>query len=328
MMHGPARRLVVATLAAVLVVGLAGCSMPSLFSLTATPSVSEGLSVLSSQKTASLSTPTLREEGYLTVGISTKSTTAPLYIEDASGNISGIDVDIASALADELGLKVKFVSVDDADSAAANTVDIVMGASSGNLSASELIDAYAESAPAFFTKGSNGIVTASELANKTVGIQAGSVSESALNATTLGMSRQTFSNLNEAFEALESGSVDYVLCDAYAGAYLASSYDDIGFAGTLSAPSSYGIAVSTSNTTLKQAVEQAFETIENNGIYDGIRTHWVADLPSLTSTQQIVDIPTSSSTTSTTGTSTAAVDSDSSSSANDGSTAGSNAVIL
>ncbi len=32
------------------------------------------------------------------------------------------------------------------------------------------------------------------------------------------MSVQGFSNLNDAFEALENGSIDHVACDAHAGA--------------------------------------------------------------------------------------------------------------
>jgi polar amino acid transport system substrate-binding protein len=209
-----------------------------------------------------------------------------------------------------------------------------MGVPSEDLSGSTVVGSYAESASAFFYKGSTGVVSSSDLNGKTVGVQSGSVSEQKLNKTTLGMSRQTFEDLNDAFEALESGSIDYVLCDAYAGAYVASSYDDIGFAGSLNDPSSYGIAIAASNTALKQSVQQALENVEDNGVYDAIRTRWVGSLPTLTSSQQISDIPTADADSSSTdsdlsdasediSTETSEVDN-----AKDGSTAGSNAVIL
>ena len=337
MRQGSGRRAATALLTVAVSIGLTGCSFPTFsdFSLALdVPSVSEGLDSLATGGTAQLSSPTIRQERYLTVGIDTSANTAPLYMEDSSGKVSGIDVDLASALADELGLKVRFVSVGDVDSATASTVDIVMGVPSEDLSGSTVVGSYAESASAFFYKGSTGVVSSSDLNGKTVGVQSGSVSEQKLNKTTLGMSRQTFEDLNDAFEALESGSIDYVLCDAYAGAYVASSYDDIGFAGSLNDPSSYGIAIAASNTALKQSVQQALENVEGNGVYDAIRTRWVGSLPTLTSSQQISDISTADADSSSTdsdlsdasediSTETSEVDN-----AKDGSTAGSNAVIL
>lgn len=330
MKAGITRLATAAALCGALSAGLSGCDAQNLPGVSQlpffdkTPTVSEGLASLSTTSDSQLVPPVIREEGTLTVGIDTDAALAPMCITGDSDTISGIDVDLASALADQLGLKVKFVSIVGTDEATANTCDIVMNVSPDSVADSTVIGSYVESASAFFHKGDEGTVAASDLEGKKVGVQAGSVSERALNKTGLNMTEQSYTNLNEAFTALESGDVDYVLCDAYAGAYLAHTYTDLAFAGTLDAPSTRGIAITTSNTTLQSIIQKALETAQSNGTYDAIRARWIGSFPTLTSDQQISDIPAAQSTTSDTTT-----DETSDTTSNDTTTgAGANAVTL
>ncbi len=287
-----------AALCGALLVGLNGCdavkSLPGVSQLPffdETPTVAEGMASLSVTPDAQLVSPTIREEGTLTVGIDTNAALAPMCITGDGGAITGIDVDLASTLADQLGLKVKFVSIVGTDDATANTCDIVMDVSPDAVSDSTVVGSYSESASAFFHKGEAGTVAVADLEGKKVGVQSGSVSERALNKTGLDMNEQPYANLNEAFDALESGDIDYVLCDAYAGAYLAHTYSDLAFAGSLDAPATRGIAVMSSNTTLQGIIQQALETAQSNGTYESVRARWIGDFPTLTSDQQIADIP-------------------------------------
>ena len=94
-----------------------------------------------------------------------------------------------------------------------------------------------------------------------------------LNNTGLKMSQKSYASLNEAFDALANGEVDYVLCEAYPGAYLASLHKGIGFAGSLEVPVTSGVAVLTENAALATQVQTAFDTISQNGILQLVVLH-------------------------------------------------------
>ncbi|MDD7198678.1 ABC transporter substrate-binding protein [Parafannyhessea umbonata] len=288
------RNTVAAAAALAACVALAGCSGP----LSAFAGPKAGVGEALAAKTAALSpkvTSTI-SKGVLTVGIDTQDSMVPLYVGSSSGKAYGMDVDLASALADELGLKVRFVSVDDANPGLGTTCDVLMGAVDGQVGATTVVGDYAEQASAFFHKGDTGIAKVDDLSSKSVGVQTGSVSQTALSKTGLMMSVKTYDNLNAAFDALESGGVDYVLCDAYSGAYLSARYEEVCLAGTLDAPKAQGIAVSSQNAELADAVKAAYDAVEKNGLMGLVRRRWVAGMDPLSASSQVQDVPAGSPT--------------------------------
>lgn len=294
-MSKPTHRNTVAAAAALAAcVALAGCSGP--LSAIAGPETSVGEALAA--KTAALSpkVDSTISKGVLTVGIDTQDGMVPLYVGSDSGRAYGMDVDLASALADELGLKVRFVSVDDANPGLGTTCDVLMGAVDGQVGATTVVGDYAEQASAFFHKGDTGIAKVDDLSSKSVGVQTGSVSQTALSKTGLMMSVKTYDNLNAAFDALESGDVDYVLCDAYSGAYLSARYEEVCLAGTLDAPKAQGIAVSSQNAELADAVKAAYDAVEKNGLMGLVRRRWVAGMDPLSASSQVQDVPAGSPT--------------------------------
>lgn len=288
------RNTVAAAAALAACVALAGCSGP----LSAFAGPKAGVGEALAAKTAALSpkvTSTI-SKGVLTVGIDTQDGMVPLYVGSDSGRAYGMDVDLASALADELGLKVRFVSVDDANPGLGTTCDVLMGAVDGQVGATTVVGDYAERASAFFHKGDTGVAKVDDLSSKSVGVQMGSVSQTALSKTGLMMSVKTYDNLNAAFDALESGGVDYVLCDAYSGAYLSARYEEVCLAGTLDAPKAQGIAVSSQNAELADAVKAAYDAVEKNGLMGLVRRRWVAGMDPLSASSQVQDVPAGSPT--------------------------------
>lgn len=281
------------TIAAGLLVagGLAGCSIGpvNLDDFIGTPSVEEAREARRSELAPVVADSALKQEGTLTVGIPATET-APLSITTADGVQSGIDIDLAYALADELGLSsVSFVPVDGVDAALAETCDIVMGLEPGDAGSATVIGGYVQSATGLFTRGDvTAPVDASSLSGASVGLQEGSVSAQLVGDFELDIVRTPFANLNDAFEALEQGSVQYVVCDAYAGAYLAAAYPDVSFAGTFDEPTLVGIAVS--SPELQSAVQSALETVETDGVGDIARARWVGDLPTLTAESVITGL--------------------------------------
>lgn len=270
---------------------LAGCSVGpvNLDDFFGTPSVAEAREARRSTLSPVVTSDALRQADTLTVGIPT-SETAPLVLTSSSGERVGIDIDLAYALADELGLgSVVFVTVDDVSTALSESCDVVMGVESSSAEGATVAGSYVQSATALFTKGDvTAPIDASALAGATVGVQGGSVSEGVLNDYETGATASTFSNLNEAFDALEEGTVDYVLCDAYAGAYLATAYPGTVFAGTLDEPVPVGVAVGEGE--LQSAVQGALDAIQTGGVGDIVRSRWVGSLPSLSSETRVTGL--------------------------------------
>lgn len=286
MSHTVARRraasLALALLALVSVTLLGGCG-------TSYPSTSDALKA--STNTPTVSAGATLESGVLTVGVNANNApySWPATSTDGGDALQGIDVDMAFALAEEMGLSVKFVSVGtDYEAASKGSCDVVIGATSAVTPSSEvLVGNYLESAPAVFGRNVSGTVGVDRLATATVAVQADSVSARTLAAMAPSATLSAFGTLNDAFEALEQGSVDFVACDSLMGGYLATSYADISFAGALALPDMRGVAVAASNSELQSAVLKALDAITSDGILRTIRASWVGDLPSITTANQV-----------------------------------------
>lgn len=270
-----AKRFGVLLVSAILVVGMAfamvGCS-----SSTYEPK----------DKQATLSPPNIGKAGVLRVGVDANN--AP-FAGQSSGKISGLDVDIAAAIADELGLNLEIVDIgSDADgSLKDNSVDIVMGVdkSSSSLECWKS-DAYIESAVALFAPSESAAVPTKDSKPK---IAAQTSSMSAWEVTNQFGSDATVptSDLKTAFTQLGTGStVDYVAADAVIGSYAAQiSGSTASIIALLEKPSGYCVGVNKENTALQTAIENTLENLVDNGIINVIESKWLgspidlADVP-------------------------------------------------
>lgn len=254
-------------------------------------SVAEARAARHDSLMAAVSDEDLVTPGTLTVGLQVTGT-APLVIAGSDGEYGGIDVETAYALADQLGLgAVEFVPVQSV-AEGVETCDVVMGASSEEPDCA-VVGSYVQSALGVFsaTDVASVPISAADLGGATIGVQAGSVSQASLGRLNLGNAEQTFSNLNEAFDALAAGTVDYVVCDAYSGAYLAHAYDGVSFAGTIDAPLPVGIAVAPDASSLIGNVQMALDEIQTNGVAAIGRARWVGDFPALTEATVVSGLP-------------------------------------
>lgn len=89
---------------------------------------------------------------------------------------------------------------------------------------------------------------------------------------------KTKSNVNECFEALADGEVDYVACDSTAGAYLARAYPGTVFVGTIAPMVSYD-AIAASGTDLADQAMGILEDALSDGTLEAIFRLWYGDLP-------------------------------------------------
>lgn len=229
--------------------------------------------------TPTVSSPTVVTDGYLTVGVN--SSNAP-FAGNYKGEMIGVDVDTAAALADQLGLKLKLVDINSQDAASLltdGTVDCVMSwnDTSTTISAVSAVGPYLTNGTALFgisLSGSLSVDTGS-LQGVKIGAQAGSVSVTTAGTYCGYDNVVTYNTLSEAFDALENGTVAYVACDAVPGAYLATSYSDIVYGTMIDSPTNVTIGVSSSKTDLKQALENALSTIRKNGVLDVTASKWI-----------------------------------------------------
>ncbi len=291
-----------AALAAVLVCGaicLAGCDFIDNLNPFTTTSVAEAEAARLAAREPRVQSPDIIEDGVLTVGLVT-SEGAPSVFKTSTG-YNGIDVDVAAALAAELGLGVKFVPLQDDATMALTPVDVVMGVPSTEAGGLMVASDYMEEAIGFFTLGdAPTTLSASELEGQTVGVQSASASSQLLATSNLTMTEQSYGNIDEAMEALVAGQVAYVLCPVYPGAFLANEIGGICFCGTLDVPVNVGVGVSAQNTALTDAVQGAMSDIRDNGVLALILSKWVGDLPRLTAASQVSGVELASPTQQTT----------------------------
>ena len=234
-------------------------------------------------KAAAAATPVIGEDGVLRVGVNTGN---PPLAGLGSEKIIGIDVDIAAAIADELGLKLSVVDVgsDPGSALAAGTIDIAMGIDATEADGTFwLTDSYLPTAVAVFAASSgaavpisgDGSTFAAQVSSKSAWAVGNEFGLDALNST---------ATLPDAFSALKAGEVTYAASDAIIGLY--ASYGEgiqASIVALLTEPSGYAVGVSASNSELQALIGQTVATLSRNGVIDVIEKKWLGTAVDLSS---------------------------------------------
>lgn len=275
LMH--AARLGAGTAAVIAVLGLSGCAFNPLSTFT-TPTIDQ---IERETVTPTVPDDALVTPGTLTVALDTSD--APQAMQSGDGNLTGYAVDVARALASRMGLKVAFVDASSADSVLGDKkADIFIGDINSTNGDVSTLGTCLYDAAAVFGKTSDGKslnVTTETLNATTLGVQTSSASQEALAKQSVTANQKTFSNINECFEALESGEVDYVICDSTAGGYLARLMSQISYVGALETPSTLGVAGLAANDELCRAVSDALDGITADGTLEAVHSIWYGTMP-------------------------------------------------
>lgn len=274
--------------AGVLSVSLCACGQP------AAPAPEQ-----SSQDTAAIQAtvapPVIQKEGVLRVAVLTGAG-SPEVMETGDGSYAGLDVDVAAALAKQMGLAVELVPVSSVKDAKAEGVDVVLGVTSKTADGLTVVSSYMEEAVAVFGHGTEAQeLKASDINGKTVAVVTGSPAAAALAGDSgLQVVVRDYASTDEAFKAMANGDADYVACSAYEGGYLTTQYADTVFCGTLSVPTSVGAGVDSSSKELVKAVQDALDAVSNNGVLSVVRSRWVGSMPTLGSDTLVEGVAVSS----------------------------------
>lgn len=220
-------------------------------------------------KNAQVNTPDIMQSGKLKVGVDFGN--PPLAGETSKS--AGIDIDVASALGDELGLQVEFVDVGSSPelSLANKKCDIVMGIPKySEISELKKLDPYLETGCALFSKSANAQVPKKD-GNDKISTQMASASALASQAQ-FGVSCVKLENsLNACFDQLEKGQVKYVAADAVIGTYTANQVEcDCQIIALLTKPSGYCIGIPQANKNLSDKVSAALDNLKKGGVLEAI----------------------------------------------------------
>lgn len=229
------------------------------------------------EATPQVSKPTIAQEGVLRVGVNASN--APLAGQPSSSTkIVGIDVDMAAALADQLGLKLEVTDVGTGAASALSSgkVDLVMGVSKADSSATFWTsDTYLPTAVALFAQSSNSTVPTNTAATK-IAAQVSSNSAWAVTNEYDNSTITTTDDLKSAFSSLQSGQVQYVAADAVVGTYVANNAGmDVHMVALMQSVGGYSVGVLDGNTQLKQAVSNALSALNSNGVAAVIQKKWL-----------------------------------------------------
>lgn len=253
-------------------------------------------------KDPQVNTPVIKNEGVLKVGVNTSL--SPLA---GTGNskIIGIDVDIASALADELGLKVEFVDVGTTPSKALQNgeVDICFGIDSSDTPrGARLTDSYLSTGVCLFALNNSSAKAPALDSTPKIGAQSSSKSAWAVTNMYGKESLVSSSDLSTCLTSLSSNTINYFASDAVIGMYAANKNDiSVKVVAVLGNVSGYCAAISDTNADLYSIISTKLKELVNNKTIETIQKKWLGSTVDLNGVEKISKSGTSDSSQENTG---------------------------
>jgi polar amino acid transport system substrate-binding protein len=207
-------------------------------------------------------------EGTLTVGTDTPF---PPFEIGQPPNISGYDIEVMNAIAEELGLTAEYT-----DTAfdtifrdvAAGQYDIAAAASTitpGRQKTVDFSDPYYEAQQALLVPEGSDIASVDDLSGLIVGAQDGTTGETYANDETDAAEVRGFPEGPDAVSALVTGQVDAVIIDQPVAADAVEKQGGVEIAQEIATNELYGFAMSKENPALVEAVNGALQTIKDDG---------------------------------------------------------------
>ena len=276
------KKLTALLLGTAMVLSLAACggsaSTASSEAASSEAASSEETSEAASSETASESADAA-ELTTVTAGKLTMSTNAafpPYEMTTDSGDFEGIDIEVAGAIAEKLGLELQ---VDDMDFDAAllaaqnGKSDMVMAGvtvTDERLKVMDFSDTYAEGIQSIIVPEDSDIATVDDLSGKTIGTQRGTTGYIYCTDDFGEDSVVAYDNGLTAVQALNNGQVDAVVIDNAPAKEFVSANPGLKILDTAYAQEDYAIGVAKGNTQLLDAINGALEELQADGTLQAI----------------------------------------------------------
>ena len=194
--------------------------------------------------------------------MSTNAAFPPYEMTTDSGDLEGIDIEVAGAIAEKLGLELQ---VDDMDFDAAllatqsGKSDMVMAGvtvTDERQKVMDFSDTYAEGIQSIIVPEDSDIASADDLAGKIIGTQRGTTG-------------YIYDGLT-AVQALNNGQVDAVVVDNAPAKEFVAANPGLKILDTAYAQEDYAIGVAKGNTELLNAINGALEELQADGTLQSI----------------------------------------------------------
>ncbi len=278
------KKIMAVLVAAGMVVSLAACGGSS---QTATgtaesaaetvESAAESVASEAASEDAELVTVT---EGKLTM--STNAAFPPYEMTTDSGDLEGIDIEVAGAIAKKLGLELQ---VDDMDFDAAllaaqqGKSDIVMAGVSvteERQKVMEFSDPYATGVQVIIVKEDSDIASVENLDGKMIGTQRGTTGNIYCTDDYGEDHVTTYDNGLTAVQALMNGQVDCVVIDQEPAKAFVAANQGLKILDTEYVSEDYAIGMAKGNTALQSAVNKALAELQEDGTVQSIVDKYIA----------------------------------------------------
>ena len=276
------KKLTALLLGTAMVLSLAACggsaSTASSEAASSEAASSEETSEAASSEAASDSTDAA-ELTTVTAGKLTMSTNAafpPYEMTADDGSFEGIDIDVAAAIADKLGLELQ---IDDMDFDAAllatqnGKSDMVMAGvtvTDERQKVMDFSDTYAEGIQSIIVPEDSDIASVDDLAGKTIGTQRGTTGYIYCTDDFGEDSVVAYDNGLTAVQALNNGQVDAVVIDNAPAKEFVAANTGLKILDTAYAQEDYAIGVAKGNTALLDAINGALEELQADGTLQSI----------------------------------------------------------
>ena len=274
------KKLMAVLLAAGMVVSMAACGGASSESQSAAPAADAAEtaeSTVAAEETAELTTVT---PGKLTM--STNAAFPPYEMTTDSGDLEGIDIEVAGAIAKKLGLELQ---VDDMDFDAAllaaqqGKSDIVMAGVSvteERQKVMEFSDSYATGVQVIIVKEDSEIASVEDLEGKMIGTQRGTTGNIYCTDDYGEDHITTYDNGLTAVQALMNGQVDCVVIDQEPAKAFVAANQGLKILETEYVSEDYAIGMAKGNTALQSAVNKALAELQEDGTVQSIVDKYIA----------------------------------------------------
>ena len=276
------KKLTALLLGTAMVLSLAACggsaSTASSEAASSEAASSEETSEAASSETASESTDaaelTTVAAGKLTM--STNAAFPPYEMTADDGSFEGIDIEVAAAIADKLGLELQ---IDDMDFDAAllatqsGKSDMVMAGvtvTEERQKVMDFSDTYAEGIQSVIVPEDSDIASVDDLAGKTIGTQRGTTGYIYCTDDFGEDSVVAYDDGLTAVQMLNNGQVDCVVIDNAPAKEFIAANPGLKLLDTAYVEESYAIGIGKGNTELKDAINTALEELKADGTLQAI----------------------------------------------------------
>ena len=214
--------------------------------------------------------------------MSTNAAFPPYEMTTDSGELEGIDIDVAAAVAEKLGLELQ---VDDMDFDAAllaaqnGKSDMVMAGvtvTDERLKVMDFSDTYAEGIQSIIVPEDSDIATADDLSGKTIGTQRGTTGYLYCTDDFGEENVIAYDNGLTAVQALNNGQVDAVVIDNAPAQEFVAANPGLKILDTAYAQEDYAIGVAKGNTQLLDAINGALEELQDDGTLQAIVDKYIS----------------------------------------------------